>query len=82
MEDGGSMGQGAAQVVGHHDDGQPFFLVEIVQRAVQVLGGSGVQPRHRLIQHQQLSGGAQRSCQQHPLLLPAGQLTVAPVLQL
>ncbi len=73
--------QGALQVVGHHDDGQPLIFVEIGQRPVQILCGGGVQPRHRLVQDQQPPGGAQRPCQQHPLLLSAGQLPVAPILQ-
>ena len=38
MEDGGSVPQGAADVVGHHHHGHPLFFIEIAQGLVQVLG--------------------------------------------
>ena len=74
--------QGTAYIVCHRHDGDALLLVQVFQRAVQLLGCSRVQPRHRLVQDQQFTGGAQGTRQQHPLLLPAGQLPVAPVLQL
>ena len=82
VEDVGGVPQGAADVVGHRHDGDALLLVQIVQRAVQLLRRRRVKPRHRLIQYQQLPGGAQRPRQQHPLLLPAGQFPVAAILQL
>ena len=74
--------QGAAYIVCHRHDGDALLLVQVFQRAVQLLSRRRVQPRHRLVQDQQFPGGAQGTRQQHPLLLPAGQLPVAPVLQL
>ena len=67
--------------MGHHDDGDALFFVEIVQRAVQILRGGRVKAGHRLVQDQQLAGGAQGPGQQDTLLLTAGQLPVAPILQ-
>ena len=82
MEDGGSVPQGAADVVGHHHHGHALGAVEIPQGAVQVVGGGGVQARHRFVQHQQVPCRAQGPGQQHPLLLAAGQFPIALVLQL
>ena len=67
--------------MGHHDDGKALGTVEIRQGVVHIVGGRRIKARHRLVQDQQFSGGAQGPGQQHPLLLTAGQLTVAPVFQ-
>ena len=56
--------------------------MEVGERAVQVLRGGRVEPRDRLIEDQQLPRRAQGAREQHALLLPAGELAVAAVLQL
>ena len=72
VEDKVCIAQGVFHVVGHHDDGDALGLVEVGQCAVEILGGGGIQARHRLIQDQQLSGCAQGPGQEYPLLLAAG----------
>ena len=67
--------------MGHHDDGHALLLIQIGQGLVEVLGGGGVQAGNGLVQNQQLTSGAQGPGQQHPLLLPAGEVPVAGVLQ-
>ena len=74
--------EGGFEIVGHHDDGCALFLVEVGQRLVEVLGGGGVQAGDGFIQDQQGTGGAQGPGQQHPLLLTAGEVPVALVLEL
>ena len=52
MENARSIAQGAADVVGHHDDGDALGLVEVGERAVQVLRGGRVEPRDGLVEDQ------------------------------
>ena len=42
----------------------------------------GIKPGNRLVQKQHFPCGAQRTGKQHPLLLPAGQLPIAPLCKL
>ena len=67
--------------MGHHDNGHALLLIQIGQGLIEILGGGGVQPGDGFIQNQQLPCGAQRPRQQHPLLLTAGEIPVAGVLQ-
>ncbi len=74
--------EGGAEVVCDHDDGHALPAVQIAEGLVQVLGGGGVQARDGFVQNQQPPCGAEGPGQKDPLLLPAGEVPVALVLQL
>lgn len=74
--------QRGVHVVRHHDHGDPVAEVDELQQVVHLRRGDRVEPRDGLIEQQQLFSGAERSGEQHALLLPAGQLLVAAVREL
>ena len=74
--------QGGPQIVGHHHHRHALLPVQVGEGLVQILGRGGVQAGNGLVQDQQAAGGTQGPGQQHPLLLAAGEIPVALVLQL
>ena len=74
--------QGGLEVMGHHHHRHALLAVEVGQKLIKVLGGGRVQTGDRLVQDQKAPGGAQRPGQQCPLLLAAGEIPVALVLEL
>ena len=71
MQDMGGIFQGGVNVMGDHDDRDPRFFVDMRDLRIQCARSDRIQTRDRLIQQDQLLGGAQRPRQQHALLLPA-----------
>ena len=67
-----------ADVVADHQDGDAL-PVEPGDEVVHLRRGHRVQARHRLVEQQELLRGAQGPGQEHPLLLAAGELSVAAV---
>ena len=65
---------GQAQVVGDHDDPEPERVAQAQQQRQDLASDRGVQRRHRLVGDQQPRPQRQRAGDQHPLLLPAGEL--------
>ena len=63
-----------AHVVGDHDDPEPERLAKAQQQRQDLAADRGVQRRDRLVGDQQPRPQRQRAGDQHPLLLPAGQL--------
>ena len=76
----GGIRQGNPHVMRNHDNGNAL-TVQLLDDFVHLRRGLGIQTGNGFIQQEALLGGAQRPCQQHPLLLPAGQLPVAPALK-
>ena len=74
--------QSGLEIMGYHDHGHAFLFIEVRKGLIEILGRCRIQAGNGLIQNQQLSGGAQGTGQQHPLLLTAGELPVALVLEL
>ena len=76
------MAQRLRYIMGDHDDGNALLAVQTVNDLVQLARHGRVQPGKGLVHQQQATGGTQRPCQQHSLLLSAGKLPIAAVRQL
>ena len=81
VEHGSGAAEGGLQIMGDHDDGHAFRFVQIGQGFVEILGGRGIQTGDGLVQDQKTAGGAQGAGQQDALLLTAGEVEIALVLQ-
>ena len=61
-----------------HDHGDAVLTVELFDERIHFRRHLGVKPGNRLIKKQHFLRGAQCAGKQHPLLLPTGQLAIAP----
>jgi len=75
-------GQGLALVMGHIDDGDSKFLVQMLDFELHMLAKLLVQGAKRLVHQHQFGVEDQGAGQGDPLLLPAGQLRRTPVREL
>ena len=82
VQDRVRLAQSASHIVRDHDDRHLLFFVEVAQGLIEILRGGGVETRDRLVQNEQAVRRAQGAREQHALLLSAGKLAVAAVLQL
>ena len=78
MQNMAGVSDGGSHIVRNHDYGDAVLTVELFDERIHFRRHLGVKSRNRLIQKQHFLCGAQRAGQQHPLLLPAGQLAIAP----
>ena len=82
MQDVGGIAEGCVDIVGDHDDCESGRLIDTGDLSVQASGRDRVQARYRLIQKNQLVGGAHSAGQEDPLLLTAGKVPVTLILQI
>ncbi|MBP3719949.1 MAG: ATP-binding cassette domain-containing protein, partial [Clostridia bacterium] len=76
MKDMARLLHGGGQIMGDHDDGDPVLPVQIPDQGIHLGRDEGIQPRDRLIEHQQLSGGQQQRVLLARALCAAGKLLV------
>ena len=81
MQDMGGIAQGGVDIMGDHDDCQTGCLVDPGNLRIETAGRNRIKPRHRFIQKDHLLCSAHSPCQQHTLLLTAGEVAVTLVLQ-
>lgn len=67
---------GALYIVRDHDNGYAGIPIELFYQAIELSSHHRVKPGHRLVKQKQLFCGAERTREQNPLLLAAGELAV------
>lgn len=66
----------ALYIVRDHDNGYARIPIELFYQTIELSSHHRVKPGHRLVEQKQLFCGAERTREQNPLLLTAGELAV------